>query len=77
MHDNAIHDLALAYWSELLSPSKALLSKRTWRIGKVFAIAVDVQSRLQSSSVANQNDQGNLAENTGLKFRKRDSRHSR
>ena len=23
MHDNAIHDLALVYWSELLSPSIA------------------------------------------------------
>jgi hypothetical protein len=23
MHDNAIHDLALAYWSELLSPLNA------------------------------------------------------
>ena len=23
MHDNAIHDLALAYWSEMLSPLNA------------------------------------------------------
>ena len=26
MHDNAIHDLALAYWSELLSPIKRAAS---------------------------------------------------
>jgi hypothetical protein len=27
MHDNAIHDLALAYWSALLSPIKTNLAK--------------------------------------------------
>ena len=38
MHDNAIHDLALAYWSVLLSPIKrAALLPTGNRLGKYFA----------------------------------------
>ena len=38
IHDNAIHDLALAYWSVLLSPIKrAALLPTGNRLGKYFA----------------------------------------
>ncbi len=36
MHDNAIHDLALAYWSELLSPVKRCVSNELQLSGESF-----------------------------------------
>ena len=41
MHDNAIHDLALAYWSDLLPPIKraASLSNRNSQ-GKAFFVCL-------------------------------------